>query len=50
MAEFMWHWTKGTKKVYTLRTDLAEQALKDGLLVLGCRINPSQIQAHDLLE
>ena len=35
MSEFIWHWTKGDTKIYTRRTEVAEQALKDGLLVMG---------------
>jgi len=49
MTDFMWHWTKGNKKVYTLRTDLAEQALKEGLLVLGARINPTMMKSEDVV-
>jgi hypothetical protein len=38
MSEIIWHWTKGEKKIYTRRTDLAEKALKDGILVMGVLI------------
>ena len=40
MSEFMWHWTKGNKKVYTMRVDQAEQAMKEGLFVMGFRLKP----------
>jgi len=40
MAEFIWHWTKGNKKIFTTQVDLAEQAMKDGLFVMGTRVNP----------
>ena len=40
MAEFIWHWTKENKKIYTTQVDVAEQALKDGFFVMGARINP----------
>jgi hypothetical protein len=40
MAEFIWHWTKGNKKVYTTQVDVAEKALKDGFLVMGAFVNP----------
>ena len=40
MTEFIWHWTKGDSKVFTKNTDVAEKAMKDGLLVIGKRIKP----------
>jgi hypothetical protein len=39
MAEFIWHWTKGNKKVYTTQIDLAEQAMKEGYFIMGARVN-----------
>lgn len=40
MTEFVWHWTKGNKKIYTRRSDLAEQAMKEGFLVMGVKRKP----------
>jgi len=40
MSEFIWHWTKGNKKIYTTQVDQAEQALKEGLFVMGSRLKP----------
>jgi len=40
MTEFVWHWTKGNKKIYTRRSDLAEQAMKEGFLVMGMKRKP----------
>ncbi len=40
MSEFLWHWTKGERTIYTRRTDIAEQAMKDGYLVMGTRKKP----------
>ena len=40
MAEFIWQWTKGEKKIYTRRTDVAEQAMKEGFLVMGIKEKP----------
>jgi len=40
MTEFIWHWTKGNKKIYTMQIDLAEQAMKEGFFVMGARVNP----------
>jgi hypothetical protein len=44
MSEFIWHWTKGNKKIYTMQVDLAEQALKDGFFVMGARISPNPLE------
>jgi hypothetical protein len=40
MTEFIWHWKKGNKKIYTRKEDIAEQAMKDGFLVMGIRKKP----------
>lgn len=40
MYEFVWHWTKGNKKIYTRRTDVAEKAMREGFLVMGVREKP----------
>ena len=40
MAEFIWHWRNGNKKIYTKRDDVAEKAMKEGLLVMGTRTKP----------
>jgi hypothetical protein len=37
MYEFIWHWTKGNKKIYTRRTDVAEKAMREGFLVMGIK-------------
>jgi len=29
MSEFIWHWTKDNKKIYTRRIDVAERAMKE---------------------
>ena len=42
MSEFIWHWTKGNKKIYTMQVDLAEQAMKDGFFVMGARVDPGR--------
>ena len=47
MSEFVWHWRKGDHKIYTQRIDVAEQALKDGMLVMGVRIKPSCYRKWD---
>jgi hypothetical protein len=44
MSEFVWYWTKGNRKVYTKNTEIAEKAMKEGMLVMGKRIKPSIIR------
>jgi hypothetical protein len=41
MSEFIWTWRKGGTKVFTKNTDVAEQAMKEGQLVMGMRVKPS---------
>jgi len=41
MSEFVWCWTKGNSKVYTRNTEVAEKAMKEGMLVLGTKVKPS---------
>ena len=40
MVEFVWHWTKGNKKIFTRRVDIAEQAMREGFLVMGIKEKP----------
>lgn len=40
MTEFIWHWTKGNQKIYTRKTDIAENAMKEGFLVMGLKEKP----------
>ena len=44
MAEFIWYWTKGDSKIYTKKTDIAERAMRDGLLVIGKKIKSNIIK------
>jgi hypothetical protein len=44
VAEFIWYWTKGNSKVYTKNTDVAEKAMKDGMLVMGMKVQPNIIK------
>lgn len=41
MSEFIWYWTKGERRIYTRNMEIAEKALKDGMLVMGMRVKPS---------
>lgn len=44
MSEFVWHWTNGNSKIYTRKTDVAEKAMKEGMLVMGIRAKPRIIK------
>lgn len=41
MSEYIWYWKRGNSKVYTKNTDVAEKAMKDGMLVMGMRVKPT---------
>jgi len=41
VSEFIWHWTNGNSKVFTKRVEVAERAMKDGMLVMGMRAKPN---------
>jgi len=45
MYEFIWHWTKGNKKIYTRKIEIAEKAMKDGYLVMGVKEKPRIFKA-----
>jgi len=40
MYEFIWHWNKGNKKIYTRKIDVAERAMREGFLVMGIKEKP----------
>ena len=40
MSDFVWHWTKGNSRIYTKKTEVAEKAMKEGMLVMGMKIRP----------
>ena len=44
MADFVWTWTRGNTKVFTKNTDVAEKAMKEGMLVMGMREKPNIIK------
>lgn len=44
MSDFIWTWTKGNTKVFTMDIDSAEKAMKDGNLVMGMRAPPNFIK------
>ena len=44
MTEFVWYWTKGNSKVYTRNTEVAEKAMKEGMLVMGAKAKPNIVR------
>jgi len=40
MSEFVWHWTNKGKKIYTKNTEVAEKAMRNGMLVMGMKLKP----------
>ena len=44
MSEFIWHWTNGNKRIYTKNTEVAEKAMKEGMLVMGTRLKPNIVK------
>ena len=39
MSEIVWFWNKGNTKVFTRDIKVAEEALREGFLVIGKRVN-----------
>ena len=44
MSEFIWYWTNGDRKIYTKNTEVAEKAMKKGMLVMGTRAKPNIVK------
>jgi hypothetical protein len=44
MADFMWYWTKGNSRFFTRNTQIAEKAMKEGILVMGRKVKPNIIK------
>ncbi|MBN2603214.1 MAG: hypothetical protein JXA91_03670 [Candidatus Thermoplasmatota archaeon] len=34
ITDYIWHWTNGNSKIFTRRNDVAEEAIKNGFVVL----------------
>ena len=41
MSEFIWYWTEGSNKIYTKNIELAEKAMRDGILIMGIKKTPN---------
>lgn len=44
MTEFIWYWSNGNSKIYTKNTEVAEKAMKKGMLVMGMKVRPNIIK------
>ncbi len=44
MTDFIWYWTKGNSRFFTRKTEVAEEAMKEGELVLGMKVKPNIIK------
>lgn len=44
MSEFVWYWTKGDCKIYTKNSKVAEKAMKEGILIMGVKLNSNIIK------
>ena len=44
MTDFIWYWTKGNSRFFTRNTQVAEKAMRDGILVMGRKIRPNIIK------
>lgn len=44
MEEFIWHWNQGNTTVFTRDVNRAEEAMKNGILVFGEKINSNIIR------
>ena len=44
MSDFIWHWTKGSSKIYTKNTKVAEKAMREGILITGIKTKSNIIK------
>ena len=44
MTDFIWYWTKGNSRFFTRNTQIAEKAMKQGILVMGRKVKPNIIK------
>ena len=44
MSDFIWYWTKGNSKIYTKNMEVAEKAMKEGILIMGIKSKPTIIK------
>jgi len=44
MTDFIWWWSEGDKKIFTRNIEVAEKAMKEGLLVMGMKPRPNPVE------
>ena len=44
MSDFIWHWTKGSSKIYTKNIKVAEKAMREGILITGIKTKSNIIK------
>jgi len=44
MSEIVWYWTKGNSKIFTRNTEAAEEAMKEGMLIMGKKVKPNIVR------
>jgi hypothetical protein len=44
MSEIVWYWTKGNSKIFTKNTEVAEEAMKNGMLIMGKKVKPNIVK------
>jgi len=44
MSNFVWSWTKGNTKIFTKNIEVAEKAMKEGILIMGTKIKSNIIK------
>jgi len=43
MSDFIWYWRKGDCKIYTKKIEVAEKTMKQGIFIMGKKLNPKKI-------
>jgi len=44
MTDFVWWWSEGNIKIFTKNIEIAERAMKEGLLVMGMKARPNPVE------
>jgi hypothetical protein len=44
MTDFVWWWSEGDIKIFTKNIEVAEKAMKGGMLVMGRKARPNPVE------
>jgi hypothetical protein len=44
MTDFVWWWSEGNIKIFTRNIEVAERAMKEGMLVMGMKSRPNPVE------